>query len=142
MIFYAYIFSLNFISSQNLQCYRKHMQKIWEGRNLRRAADVDAGHELGFTRQEVWTIGQPVKLLFGNCLCLENFHLSVQMLGALAWASYFSSFLCLKILDFKPYLFSTSTFDTAKPLFPTGAGPAHKQVWNPGSHRSCVCEGS
>lgn len=55
---------------------------------------------------------------------------------------FLSSFLCLKILDFKPYLFSTSTFDTAKPLFPTGAGPAHKQVWNPGSHRSCVCEGS
>jgi len=67
-----------------------HIITKWEGRNLRRAADVDAGHELGFTRQEVWTIGHPVKLLFGNCPCLENFHLSVQMLGALAWATCFS----------------------------------------------------
>ena len=32
------------------------------------------------------------------------------------------------------------TFDTAKPLFPTGAGPAHKQVRNPGVLRCCVCE--
>ena len=80
MRFYAYIVSLNLIFHHTMlylawthYAHTNHGENGKDGRSLRRAADVDAGHELGFTRQEVWTIGWPVKVLFGGCLCLEFF---------------------------------------------------------------------